>query len=356
MIFQTLSDLGYGQLHMAVDRASGLRALIGLHSTRLGPAIGGSRIYHYADEQAAVQDVARLARAMGNKAALARLPHGGGKAVIWATEAFRQPGFDRAAMLIAFARFVDSLNGQYLTCEDSGTSTKDMDLIRQHTRHVLGFSTEKGGSGDPSPFTALGCRRGIEAVVHGVLGRADLKGVHVALQGVGAVGRYLALELVQQGARLTIADVDAERVAAVAKETGAAVTSVNEIFDVACDVFAPCALGGAISQQTIGRLRCKAVAGAANNQLETPAMDQALVARGIFYAPDYAINAGGLINVAQEVAGYDAEKARKRAAGVYDTIAQLIERARSTGRPPGQLADDLAAEIIAAGPSALPVV
>ena len=187
MIFQILNDLQYGQLHMALDRATGMRALIGLHSTRLGPAIGGTRVFHYANEQAAVTDVCRLARAMGHKAALAGLPHGGGKAVIWATEEMRRPDYDRAALFTAFAKFVDSLGGAYLTCEDSGTSTADMDIVRRHTKHVLGTSTAGGGSGDPSPFTALGCRRGIEAVNEVILGRkdgADMAGLHIAIQGV----------------------------------------------------------------------------------------------------------------------------------------------------------------------------
>jgi leucine dehydrogenase len=355
MIFQILNDLQYGQLHLALDRETGLRAIVALHSTRLGPAIGGCRVYPYVDEAAAVTDACRLARAMGYKAALARLPHGGGKAVIWATEAMRR-GFDRAALFTAFARFVDSLNGAYLTCEDSGTSTSDMDVVRKHTRHVLGTSAAQGGSGDPSPFTALGCRRGIEAVAEVILGRkdgADLSGLHVAIQGVGAVGRYLALELHKLGARLTIADIDPARVERVAAETGAQVVGIDAIFDVECDIFAPCALGGAISAATLPRLRTRAVAGAANNQLESPAIGRELQARGIFYAPDYAINAGGLINVAQEFAGYDADKARHRASGIYATIREIAERTQKSGRPPGEIADELADEIIAAGPQAL---
>lgn len=354
MIFQILNDLEYGQLHMALDRATGLRAIVALHSTRLGPAIGGCRVYPYVDESAAVTDACRLARAMGYKAALARLPHGGGKAVIWATEAMRG-GFDRAALFTAFARFVDSLGGAYLTCEDSGTSTSDMDIVSKTTKHVLGTSAQTS-SGDPSPFTALGCRRGIEAVCEVILGRKDgrdMAGLHVAIQGVGAVGRYLALELHKLGARLTIADIDAGRAQRVADETGARIVSIDEIFDVECDIFAPCALGGAISPSTLPRIRCRAVAGAANNQLASVAVGRALQDRGIFYAPDYAINAGGLINVAQEFAGYNADKARERASGIYATIREIAERTQKTGRPPGEIADQLAEEIIAAGPEAL---
>jgi leucine dehydrogenase len=349
MIFNTLSELGYGQLHLATDAATGLRALVGIHSTRLGPAIGGCRVRVYEDEQQALHDVTRLARAMSHKAAVARLPHGGGKAVIWAHPAIYERGFDRRAYFEAFGRFVDKLNGAYLTCEDSGTSTADMDVVRTVTQHVLGTSS---GSGDPSPFTALGCRRGIEAVAEAVLGRDTLKGRHVAIQGVGAVGGYLARELHAAGARLTIADIDPARVASIANATGAQMTTVDSIFDVECDIFAPCALGGAINSTTLPRLRCKAIAGAANNQLESPAIGVELNRRGIFYAPDYAINAGGLINVAQEVAGYDAEKARQKASNIYHTIHEIADRAKRTGRPPGQISDELAEEIIARGPQA----
>lgn len=334
---------------MAVDAATGLRALIALHSTRLGPAIGGCRVRVYENEQQAIHDVTRLARAMSHKAAVAGLPHGGGKAVIWATPAIYQPGFDRKAYFQAFGRFVDQLNGAYLTCEDSGTSTKDMDIVRTVTPHVLGTSA---GSGDPSPFTALGCRRGIEAVAEVCLHRDTLKGLHIAIQGVGSVGGHLARELHEAGARLTIADVDSERAAAVAKATGAAVTTVDAIFDVECDIFAPCALGGAISAATLPRLRCRAIAGAANNQLDSAAIGTELARRGIFYAPDYAINAGGLINVAQEVAGYSAEKARDKASKIYYTIREIAQRAHKTGRPPGEISDELAEEIIARGPQA----
>ncbi len=337
---------------MAVDRATGLRALVALHSTRLGPAIGGCRVFHYLDEPAAIYDAVRLARAMSHKAALAGLPHGGGKAVIWASPAMQHRDFDRPALFAAFGRFVDSLHGAYLTCEDSGTSTRDMDIVRRTTRHVLGTSADQGGSGDPSPFTAFGVRRGIEAIADVMLGRknGDLAGLRIAVQGTGAVGSYLARELHAKGARLTVADIDAKRAAAVAEETGAQVVSIDQIFDTECDIFSPCALGGAISEATIGRLRCKVIAGAANNQLESPSIDHELMRRQIFYAPDYAINAGGLINVAQEFAGYDADKARTKTSQIYNTIREIAERTRATSRPPGEIADELADEIIVRGP------
>lgn len=352
-IFETLSSLGYGEIHFGRDEASGLRSIVAIHSNRLGPAIGGSRLRAYGTEAEAIEDVALLARAMSYKAALAHLPHGGGKAVLLAPVGLGTPTFNqeqRNAMFRAFGRFVDGLGGRYVTTEDSGTSPADMDVIRTTTRHVLGASTDKGGSGDPSPLTALGVRRGIEAIAHEIFKRDDLKGLHVAIQGVGHVGTYLARELHQAGAKLTIADVDAQRRDAVAKECGAQVVDIEKILEVECDVLAPCALGGALTENVLPKLRCKVVAGAANNQLRTPAVGRALHAKGIFYAPDYAINAGGLINVAEEFAGYDAAASRKKTLAIYDTIQNVIERSRRENLQPEIIADHLAEEIIAAGP------
>jgi leucine dehydrogenase len=260
--------------------------------------------------------------------------------------------------MAAFGRFVDRLGGRYITCEDSGTSTADMEIVRESTRHVLGLPVGMGGSGDPSPFTALGVRRGIEACAEVVLGRAngDLRGLHVAILGVGAVGGHLADELHEAGCRLTIADVNAERVAAVARRTGATVVSVDELPGMDCDVYAPCALGGAINDRTVGMLRCHVVAGAANNQLATREMGQVLVQKGIFYAPDYAINAGGLINVAQEYRGYDAEASRAKVMRIRDTIAEIARRAGRTGESPAEIADKMVEETLArAGSEALSV-
>jgi leucine dehydrogenase len=351
-IFETLSTLGYGEIHFGRDEASGLRAIVAIHSTRLGPAIGGSRLRAYGTEAEAIEDVALLARAMSYKAALAHLPHGGGKAVLIAPPGLGTPTFNveqRAQMFRAFGRFVDGLGGRYVTTEDSGTSPSDMDVIRTSTRHVLGAS---GGSGDPSPFTALGVRRGIEAIAHTLLGKSDLKGLHVAIQGVGHVGTHLARELYQAGARLTIADVDLARREVVSRECHAEVADIEKILEVECDVLAPCALGGALTENVLPRLKCKVVAGAANNQLRTPSVGKTLHARGIFYAPDYAINAGGLINVAEEYAGYDKERSRKKTLAIYDTIKDIIERSRRENLPPELIADRMAEEIILAGPQA----
>jgi leucine dehydrogenase len=350
-IFDTLSHLGYGELHFGHDAATGLRAIIGLHSTRLGPGIGGSRIRAYETEADAIDDVTRLAQAMSYKAAVARLPHGGGKAVIIAPPDLASWSVEkRVALFRAFGSFVDGLGGRYVTTEDSGTNATDMDVIRQSTKHVLGTSIEKGGSGDPSPFTALGVRRGIEAIANHLLGKPDLKGLHVAVQGVGSVGAHLARELHQSGARITLCDTDEKRRKAIAAEVGAAVVEVEHILEVDCDIVAPCALGGALTEAVVPRIKAQAVAGAANNQLRTPATGAALAARGIFYAPDYVINGGGLINVAQEFAGYDASVSRHKTLAIYDTIADIIARTKADKQLPEVIADRMALEIIAAGP------
>jgi leucine dehydrogenase len=347
-LFDILAQHRSMELHAFHDEDTGLRAAIAIHSTQLGPAIGGARVRAYSSEDEAILDVTRLARAMTAKAALAGLPHGGGKAVIWVDPA--RPWHDRTAAFLAFGRFVHGLGGRYLTSEDSGTSPDDLDVIRTVTPHCLGASIEAGGSGDPSPFTALGVRRGIEACAHVVLGRADLRGLRVAIQGVGHVGYNLARELYAAGAALTVADVDAARAERAADELGATIVPIEAIFDVDCDVFAPCALGGAVNDATVDRLRCRVVAGAANNQLASPEMGRVLVARGIFYAPDYAINAGGLINVAQEHKGYDAEVAREKTLAIHDTIAEIAQRALRAGVSPAEVADKMVEEILAGAP------
>ena len=349
-IFETIAGLEYGELHFAYDAVSGLRSIIALHSTTLGPAIGGCRIRAYASEAEAIDDVTRLGRGMSYKAAHAGLPHGGGKSVILAPPDLAESSFDRKRLFEAFGRFVDGLGGRYLTAEDSGTSPSDMNVIRGVTKHVLGASPEHGGAGDPSPFTALGCRRGIEAVNEHVFGRKGLAGLHVAIQGVGHVGYYLAKELAALGATLTIADVDPARIALVTRELKATVVPIDHILEVECDVLAPCALGGAITEACAGKVAAKAIAGAANNQLRTPTSGEILAERGIFYAPDYIINGGGLIHVAAEYAGYQREPTVARVMKVYDSIRDLIIRSRAEQIRPEILADQIAREIIARGP------
>ncbi len=342
-VFDHLEHHDYGEVHFKRDAASGLRAIVAVHDTRLGPALGGCRFIHYDTEEEALIDALRLARGMTYKAALAGIAHGGGKAVL-----VRPRGqFDRAALFRAFGRFVDDLGGHYITAEDSGTGIEDMEIVRSVTKHVTGVKPERGGSGDPSPFTALGVRRGIEACVKLVLGKDDLSGVRVAVQGIGHVGYHLCRELAALGAELVVADIDPLKAERAEREFGARVVPLDDIYAVECDVFAPCALGSALNDATIPRLRCRIVAGAANNQLAEPRHGGDLMQRGILYAPDYAINAGGLINVAEEVVGYDEARATERTMKIYDTIYEIAERARKAMAPTYVIADTMVEERLA---------
>jgi leucine dehydrogenase len=340
-VFGLLSQYDYGELHIGRDAASGMQCIVAIHDTRLGPAIGGCRFLEYDHERDAVVDALRLARGMTYKAALAGLPHGGGKTVMMRPRRL----FDRAAMFRAFGRFIDGLGGRYFTAEDSGTGIEDMEVLRSVTKQVVGTG---GGSGDPSPFTALGVRRGIEACVRAKLGRTSLDGIHVAVQGVGHVGYHLCKELHGQGATLSVADVDPLKAERAQREFGANLVPIERIFDVECDVLAPCALGSALNDETVPRLRCVVVAGAANNQLAEPRHGDDLHSRGILYAPDYAINAGGLINVALELEGYDAAEAREQTMKVHDTIFEIADRSRVSLTPTYRVADLLVEEKLAA--------
>ena len=342
-IFTHLAQYDYGEVHFARDAASGLRAIVAIHDTRLGPALGGCRFIHYDAEEDALVDALRLARGMTYKAALAGIPHGGGKSVIIRPRV----QFDRSAIFRAFGKFLEDLSGHYITAEDSGTGIEDMEIIRSVTEHVTGVKPERGGSGDPSPFTALGVRRGIEACAKFVLDRDDLEGLHVAVQGVGHVGYHLCKELHALGAKLTVADVDPLKSERAEREFGAQTVALDAIFTTECDVFAPCALGSALNDETIPALACKIVAGAANNQLAEPRHGDDLMQRGILYAPDYAINAGGLVNVAQEYAGYDEAKATARTMEIYDTIYEIAERAKKAMAPTYRIADTMVEERLA---------
>lgn len=342
-LFGHLSAYDYGQVHFKLDKATGLRAIVAVHDSRLGPALGGCRFIHYDSDEAAVVDALRLARGMTYKAALAGLAHGGGKSVLIRPKEH----FDRVALFRSFGRFVEDLRGHYITAEDSGTGLEDMEVIRTVTKHVTGVDVKHGGSGDPSPFTALGVRRGIEACVKHKLGRASLEGIHVSVQGVGHVGYHLCKELHGAGAKLTVADVDPLKAERATREFGAKVVELDQIFSVDCDVFAPCALGSAMNDRTVPKLRAKIVAGAANNQLAEPRHGDDLEARGILYAPDYAINAGGLVNVAQEVLGYDERKSRDKVMKIYDTILEIAERSTNLKAPTYKVADMMVEEKLA---------
>jgi leucine dehydrogenase len=347
-VFGRLSTYDFGELHLKLDKATQLRAIVAIHDSRLGPALGGCRFIEYDSDASAMVDALRLARGMTYKAALAGLAHGGGKSVIMRPR-YR---FDRVALFRSFGRFIEDLRGHYITAEDSGTGLEDMEIVRTMTKHVTGIDPSHGGSGDPSPFTALGVRRGIEACVKFKLGRNELAGVHIAIQGVGHVGYHLAKELHAQGAKLTVADVDKLKSERCAREFGAGVVAIDEIPKVECEVFAPCALGTGLNDDTIPHLRARVVAGAANNQLAEPRHGDDLYARGILYAPDYAINAGGLINVAQEVKGYDPKLARENTMKIYDTIFDICERSKRLAAPTYKVADIMVEEKLAAAAKA----
>ncbi|MGM0703999.1 MAG: Glu/Leu/Phe/Val family dehydrogenase [Pseudomonadota bacterium] len=329
------------QVVFGSDEASGLRAIIAIHDTRRGPALGGLRIFPYASEADALTDVLRLSRGMTYKSALADLPLGGGKAVIIA-----DPSRDKTPELLrAMGRFVDSLGGRYITAEDSGSSEADMRTIREVTPHVSGLGHLPDESGDPSPFTARGVFCALESAVRHGLGRQDLDGVRVAIQGVGHVGAHLARHLHAAGARLVLSDISRETVTRLAKELGTETLDPEAIFDADVDVFAPCALGAVLEASVVDRLKAKVVCGAANNQLATPDMAERLQARGILYAPDYVANAGGVIEIAwRQRHQASREAVMQHIEGIGDTLDEIFARSTSTGASPAVIADRLARE------------
>ncbi len=320
------------------DAATGLRTIVAVHSTVLGPGLGGTRFWPYEDEQAALVDVCRLARGMTYKHAAAGLDQGGGKAVILGDPAAVRTD----ELLLAYGHFVDGLGGRYITAEDVGTSQADMDLIRTVTAHVAGISVAHGGSGDPSPETALGLVWAMRAVAERLWGGPSLEGRHVCIDGVGKVGGALADLLHAEGARLSVADVRPSASQAVADRTGATIVPPDRAHALPCDIFSPCAMGGALSAATIPELASLAVVGSANNQLATAQDGQRIHDSGVLYAPDYIVNAGGVINVAQEKAGYDRARAEERIRGIHDTLLRVLDLADAEGITTAAAADLLA--------------
>jgi leucine dehydrogenase len=342
-IFDSPAFQGHEGVHAFADEATGLRGFIAIHSTARGPAAGGCRMWPYASEQAAIDDALRLARAMSFKNAVADLDLGGGKSVIIGdARRAKTPG-----LFEAFGRAVDVLGGRYWAAEDVGISPADLAHARRSTRFVAGLEGHPAAAGDPSPVTAEGVKRGIALCVSRVLGR-DLAGVSVALQGVGHVGAYLADKLAAAGAHLIIADVDEAAARAVAARTGAQVVSPDAIFDVEADVFAPCALGGAINAETLPRLKARIVAGGANNQLAEPAIGAALLERGMTYAPDFVINGGGIISIAAEIraleasGAYDPAWVEMKLGRLVQTLDDILERSSSEHRPTQDIAISIA--------------
>jgi len=342
--FQQMTELGHERLVFCSSPDVGLRAVIAIHSTVLGPGLGGTRMWPYASVDEAVVDVLRLSRGMTYKAAAAGINLGGGKAVI-----LGDPKRDKSeALMRAFGRFVDSLGGSYITAEDVGTDTRDMDQVAVETRWVTGVSPEHGGAGDPSPVTAFGVLQGIRASAERLWGSPTLAGRSVAIQGLGSVGGYLAGYLREEGAKVFGCDIDAEATAQAA-ETGVEIVPPEQIYEVACDVFAPCALGAILNDRTIPLLKAKAVAGGANNQLAEPERHgHEIAARGILYAPDFVINAGGLIHVYNEFIGYNAERAKRMARGIFDNVLRAYAIAERDGIPPSEAGDRMAEERLAA--------
>jgi leucine dehydrogenase len=343
---------GYERVARADDDETGLRAYISVHSTRLGPSLGGMRLWPYASDDEALGDVLRLSRAMTYKSAVARTGLGGGKSVVVAS-----PADKSEAMFEAMGRFVADFGGTYITAEDVNVGIPDLRCVRRTTSYVTGLSVEEGGGGNPRTATALGCFLGLKATVREATGSDDLEGKTVAVQGLGSVGSGLAQHVVGAGAHLVATDVNAERVARAVDELGAEAVDPAAVYDAQCDVFSPCALGGVLNDDTIPRLRCTVVAGAANNQLLDEARHaEMLRERGILYAPDYVINAGGIINVGCELrpGGYDAEYALARIHRIPDTLAGVFERARSEGITTHAAAQELGDAALAAGPLEAP--
>jgi leucine dehydrogenase len=324
-LFEEMTKLGHEQVVHCYDEATGLKAIIGIHNTVLGPALGGTRFWNYATDEEALIDVLRLSRGMTFKAAISGLNLGGGKAVIIGDP----KKLKNEAFLRRFGRFVDSLGGRYITAEDVNMSTRDIEYIGMETKSVTGLPEVKGGGGDPSPVTAYGTYLGMKAAAKKVYGSDSLAGKKVAVQGVGQVGKYLVERLVKEGAIVSVTDISEDRIKYVVDNFGVKVVGMDEVYDLDVDIYAPCALGATLNDNTIPRLKAQIVAGAANNQLHVEEIHgRQLIERGITYAPDFLINAGGLINVCAEYeGGYNKEVAYQKAEKIYDTCMDILVKA-----------------------------
>lgn len=343
IIFEKMEQDDYEQLVFCHDKASGMRAIICIHDSTLGPAIGGLRYWEYDSIADAAKDAMRLARGMTYKSAAAGLPSGGAKAVM-----LKDPNRPKTeAMMRAFGRFVDGLSGRYITAEDVGTTEEDMDWIFQETDYVVGTSMKPGTSGNPSPVTAHGVYMGMKAAAKQAFGSDSLEGKRVLVQGIGSVGYNLCADLHKEGAKLFVTDIRPESVKRAVEDFGATAVSADDFIGTECDIFSPCALGAILNDDTIPKLKCKVVAGAANNQLAEERHGQMLEDRGIVYAPDFILNAGGVINVADELfGGYNQERAMKKVKGVYRSIERVYEIAKRDHIAPHIAANRLAEERI----------
>ncbi len=344
-VFETIGDRGHEQVVFFNHAATGLKAIVAIHNTVLGPALGGLRMWPYANEQEALTDVLRLSRGMTYKAAVSGLNLGGGKAVL-----IGDPKTDKSeALFRAFGRFIGSLGMRYITAEDVGTTVEDMEYIFQETDRVVGVHPVHGGSGDPSPFTAFGTVQGIKACLNKHYGSPNIGGISFAVQGTGSVGGNIVKMLAKEGAgKIFVCDINEDRVAKAVDEYGAEPVPLDEIYDVDAKVFVPCALGAVINNDTLPRLRCDIIAGSANNQLESEETGTLVEERGILYAPDYVINAGGLINVAIELQGYNRERAYQAVSMIYTNIENLFRIAERDSIPTWQAANRMGEERIRA--------
>ena len=335
---------GYERVARADDAESGLTAYISVHSTRLGPSLGGMRLWPYASDEAALEDVLRLSRAMTYKSAVARTGLGGGKSVVVA-----DPTDKSDALFEAMGRFVAEFDGTYITAEDVNVGIPDLRAVRRSTEHVTGLTVEEGGGGNPREATALGVFLGVGAALLEATGSSELGGRTVAVQGLGSVGRLLAGHAAEAGARLVVADVNAERVEEAVDQLRAEAVAPERIFDVECDVFSPCATGGVLNADSIASLRCRVIAGAANNQLGEPADAERLTARGILYAPDYVVNAGGVIHlVSYEMIHETDDDVAERLRRIGDTLGEVFARAEADGISTGAAADAIVVQRLAA--------
>ncbi len=342
MVFETLDTTGHEQVVFCHNKDAGLKAIIAIHSTVLGPALGGTRMWPYQNEAEALKDVLRLSRGMTYKNAVAGLNLGGGKAVI-----IGDPAKDKSeALFRAFGQFVESLGGRYITAEDVGIDVNDMEYVYRETEYVTGVHQVHGGSGDPSPFTAYGTLQGLMATLNKKFGDEEVGKYSYAVQGLGHVGMEFVKLLKERGAKIYVTDINQKLVDRAVNELGAEAVDLDEIYDVPVDVYAPCALGGTVNANTLDRLKAKVICGAANNQLADNAIGDEVQRRGILYAPDYAVNAGGVMNVALELDGYNRERAMRMMRTIYHNLGRIYEIADRDGIATYQAADRLAEERI----------
>jgi len=341
-IFSSLAEGEHEQVAFWSDKVVRLRSIIAIHDTTLGPAIGGVRMFPYKSEEEALKDVLLLSKSMTYKAAAAGINLGGGQGVI-----IGDPNKDKNELVLrSFGRFVESLNGRYITAEDAGTTVEDMEIVRYETKYVTGLSRALGGGGDPGPVTAIGLMRGLLACAEKVFDKKSLEGISVAIQGLGSVGFNLADMLFKERCKLFVADPDPKKTEEAKERYNAEIISSEEIYDVEADVFSPNALGGIINDQTIERLKVKIVAGAANNQLEDDRHGDVLHAKKILYAPDFVIGAGGLISVVNELKGYHRNRAIQQAKGIYDLLSKVLDKSEKENIPTYKAASLLAEERI----------